>query len=55
MVDPIPMEATQHLLLERGVWLRPFGRLLYTMPPYVSSTDDLSAISDAMLAVVRRS
>ncbi len=50
MADPIDMEATQHLLLDRGVWLRPFGRLLYTMPPYVSSTDDLIAITDAMVA-----
>lgn len=49
-VDPVPMEATQRLLLDRGVWLRPFGRLLYTMPPYVSSGEDLVAITDAMLA-----
>ncbi|MEZ5238342.1 MAG: adenosylmethionine--8-amino-7-oxononanoate transaminase [Microthrixaceae bacterium] len=49
-VHPVPMESTQRLLLDRGVWLRPFGRLLYTMPPYVSSRDDLVAITDAMVA-----
>lgn len=26
-VDPVPVAATQDLLLDRGVWLRPFGRL----------------------------
>ena len=48
-IEPIPVESTQNLLLERGVWLRPFGRLLYTMPPYVSTVEDLEAISSAML------
>jgi adenosylmethionine-8-amino-7-oxononanoate aminotransferase len=49
-VEDVPMEATQKLLLDRGVWLRPFGRLLYTMPPYVSSPDDLTSITEAMVA-----
>jgi adenosylmethionine-8-amino-7-oxononanoate aminotransferase len=35
-------------LVERGVWLRPFGNLLYTMPPYVTSERELSEISAAM-------
>jgi adenosylmethionine-8-amino-7-oxononanoate aminotransferase len=51
-VEPVPMETAQQILLDRGVWLRPFGRLLYTMPPYVSSDDDVDAICTAMLAVV---
>jgi adenosylmethionine---8-amino-7-oxononanoate aminotransferase len=52
MVDPVPMAATQATLLDHGVWLRPFGRLLYTMPPYVSTPPDLAAIAEAMTAVV---
>jgi adenosylmethionine-8-amino-7-oxononanoate aminotransferase len=50
MHEPVDMAATQKLLLDRGLWLRPFGRLLYTMPPYVSSADDLEAITTGMLA-----
>jgi adenosylmethionine-8-amino-7-oxononanoate aminotransferase len=50
MHEPVDMAATQQLLLDRGLWLRPFGRLLYTMPPYVSSADDLEAITTGMLA-----
>ena len=49
-VDPVPTAATQDLLVDRGVWLRPFGRLLYTMPPYISSDEDLQCITGAMLA-----
>ena len=48
-VDPVPAEATQELLLDRGVWLRPFGRLLYTMPPYISTAEDLRRITGAMV------
>ena len=41
----------QDALLARGVWLRPFGRLLYTMPPYVTADADVDLITDAMVAV----
>ena len=33
---------------ERGVWLRPFGRWLYTMPAYVTSNHDLRRITEVM-------
>ena len=51
--EPIPMAETQTLLLDRGVWLRPFGKLLYTMPPFVSSTADVEAITTAMVAAAQ--
>ena len=50
-VDPVPMQQAQQLLLDRGVWLRPFGKLLYTMPPFVSSEADIAAITSAMVDV----
>jgi adenosylmethionine---8-amino-7-oxononanoate aminotransferase len=49
--QPVDMAEATRVSLEHGVWLRPFGRLVYTMPPYVSSADDLAAISAAMVAV----
>lgn len=39
-------------LVERGVWLRPFGNLLYTMPPYVMTEAELARITAAMRSVV---
>ena len=50
--EPVPMDTSQAMLLDRGVWLRPFGRLLYTMPPFISTDDDVDAITSAMVAVV---
>ncbi|HSP04714.1 MAG TPA: adenosylmethionine--8-amino-7-oxononanoate transaminase [Acidimicrobiales bacterium] len=50
--EPVDMAVSQETLLDHGVWLRPFGRLLYTMPPFVSSEDDVAAITTAMRAVV---
>jgi adenosylmethionine---8-amino-7-oxononanoate aminotransferase len=51
MEEPVDMERTQRRLVERGVWLRPFGRLLYTMPPYVIESGDLSQVTTAMLDI----
>ena len=48
--EPVPMAQTQAIAVDHGVWIRPFGKLLYTMPPYISSDDDLTLIIDAMLA-----
>jgi adenosylmethionine-8-amino-7-oxononanoate aminotransferase len=40
-------------LVERGVWLRPFGELLYTMPPYVITPAELTRVTSAMVDVAR--
>ena len=49
-VTPVDVPALQRLLMERGVWLRPFRNLLYAMPPYVISEADLCTVTDAMVA-----
>ncbi|MFI6514515.1 adenosylmethionine--8-amino-7-oxononanoate transaminase [Spirillospora sp. NPDC050679] len=48
--EPVDVAAVQEVVMEHGVWLRPFGKLIYTMPPYVSTEDDLEHIADAMYA-----
>jgi adenosylmethionine---8-amino-7-oxononanoate aminotransferase len=48
LVDDIDMATVVPRLVERGVWLRPFGKLLYTMPPYVTSERELAEITAAM-------
>jgi adenosylmethionine-8-amino-7-oxononanoate aminotransferase len=42
----------QTALVDRGVWVRPFGRLVYAMPPYVSTDKDLSVVTAAMVGAI---
>ena len=42
----------QTALVERGAWVRPFGRLVYAMPPYVSSEQDLAVVTGAMVGAI---
>lgn len=42
--------AVQQVLIERGVWARPFGKLIYAMPPYVIGDDELVQLTAAMVA-----
>ena len=48
----VDMRKFQDALAARGVWLRPFGRLLYTMPPYITDDGDLKTIARAMVETV---
>jgi adenosylmethionine-8-amino-7-oxononanoate aminotransferase len=52
LYDNIRMEETQNRLIEMGVWLRPYGKLLYTMPPFITSNKELYKITDAIKTVV---
>ncbi|HSW51721.1 MAG TPA: adenosylmethionine--8-amino-7-oxononanoate transaminase [Sulfuricaulis sp.] len=52
---PADLRAMQPRFVEAGVWLRPFGRLVYTMPPYVIGPAELSALTDAMCRVLSES
>ncbi|MBN6041763.1 adenosylmethionine--8-amino-7-oxononanoate transaminase [Amycolatopsis sp. 195334CR] len=47
---PVDMATATRVVTEHGVWLRPFRDLIYTMPPYVSTDDDVAAISRAVVA-----
>ena len=44
----LDMRSTQERLIGEGVWLRPYGKLLYTMPPFIISEDELKRITQAM-------
>jgi len=49
--SPLDMKVVQEELIENGVWLRPYGKLLYTMPPYVINDEELLTITKAMNAI----
>ncbi len=52
--EPVDMRVIQPLLVELGVWVRPFGRLVYAMPPYLTGDDDLAVLTAAMVEAVAR-
>jgi adenosylmethionine-8-amino-7-oxononanoate aminotransferase len=50
--EPVDMAVVQPAFVERGAWIRPFGALVYTMPPYVIEPDDLRLVTRAIHEVV---
>ncbi len=50
--EPVDMQAIQPAFVEAGVWVRPFGRLVYLMPPFVIGDDDLARLCAAVVAVL---
>ncbi|MFF7248260.1 adenosylmethionine--8-amino-7-oxononanoate transaminase [Embleya sp. NPDC008237] len=53
LAAPVDMAVVQPAFVEQGVWIRPFGKLVYTMPPYVITPEDLGTVTRAMVEVVR--
>lgn len=54
MRRPVDMARIQKRFVEKGVWIRPFGKLIYTMPPYIISDEDLSTVTDAICDIADR-
>jgi len=46
----VDVAAATAASVERGVWLRPFGALIYTMPAYLMGDDDLTRVCEAVVA-----
>ena len=51
--EPLHLASASRFLVDRGVWLRPFGRLLYTMPPFITNEEDTRRITSVMHDVVK--
>lgn len=52
LTQEINVEKVQNQLIEHGVWLRPYGKLLYTMPPFSISKQELLLITKAIKTVI---
>lgn len=48
----VDMRSLQQQFVERGIWIRPFGKLVYVMPPYVITEDQLETLLTQMVQVI---
>lgn len=52
MKRPVNTTEIQKLFIERGLWIRPFGKLVYIMPPFVMQDQDLETLTNGMVEAV---
>lgn len=54
MKKPVEMSVIQQQFVDAGVWVRPFGKLVYVMPPYIITENELQFLCQALLSVVKK-
>lgn len=52
MKQAVDMKSIQQAFVDEGVWVRPFGKLVYLMPAYIVNTADLNKLTTAVCSVV---
>ena len=52
LIEQPDASRLQAALVAHGAWVRPFGRLVYTMPPYISTDQDLQTVTGAIVTAV---
>jgi adenosylmethionine-8-amino-7-oxononanoate aminotransferase len=50
---PVDLGIATPAALDRGVWLRPFRNLVYAMPPFICTPDEIAQVTSAMVEVAR--
>ncbi len=49
------MKTIQQSFVDDGVWVRPFGKLIYLMPAFVINTGELKTLTNAVINVISES
>jgi len=49
MKEAVDMKTITEAFVNNGIWMRPFGKLVYTMPPYIISDKELEILTNAIV------
>ena len=52
MLEPVDLASIQSRFVAQGVWVRPFGKLVYVMPPYIITDEELQNLMKAVYRVI---
>ena len=53
MKHPVDLAIFQEQCVSRGIWVRPFGRLVYIMPPFIISDEELTTLIIKLLEIIK--
>lgn len=52
--EAVDLSSIQAKFVAEGIWVRPFGRMVYVMPPYIMSDEDLRTLAAGMISVIQQ-
>ncbi|MBN1462507.1 MAG: adenosylmethionine--8-amino-7-oxononanoate transaminase [Paludibacteraceae bacterium] len=53
MKEAVDMQTITKAFVANGIWMRPFGKLVYTMPPYIITNEELEILTNAIIKTIQ--